>query len=180
MQDIDGGADHSLALKSNGTVWAWGYSGRGQLGDGTTTNRTTPVQVRRLSGVRAIAAGEFHSLAVVEDTTAPKVKSTSPANGSTLIAPGVNVTATFTEAMDAATTDGDPSTINGTTVKLFRAGTTTVIGAVVSYDATAKKAILNPKSNLRLGTKYKAVVTTGAQDLAGNPLDQNSSLSGLQ
>jgi hypothetical protein len=180
VQDIDGGADHSLALKSDGTVWAWGYNGVGELGDGTTTNRTTPVQVSGLSGVRAIAAGEFHSLAVVEDTTAPKVKSTSPANGATQIAPGVNVTATFTEAMDATTTDGDPSTINSTTFKLMKAGTTTPIGAVVSYDATAKKAILNPNSNLRLGTKYKAVVTTGAQDVAGNRLDQNSSLSGLQ
>jgi hypothetical protein len=72
------------------------------------------------------------------------------------------------------------NSINGTTVKLFRAGTTTAIGAVVSYDATAKKAILNPNANLQLGTKYKAVVTTGTTDLAGNRLDQNSSLSGLQ
>jgi N-acetylglucosamine-6-sulfatase len=115
-----------------------------------------------------------------DDTTPPRVKSTSPANGATLIAPGVNVTATFTEAMDASTTDGDPSTINSTTFKLMRAGTTTAIGAVVSYDPTTKTATLNPNSNLQLGTKYKAVVTTGAQDVAGNGLDQNSSLSGLQ
>jgi hypothetical protein len=62
----------------------------------------------------------------------------------------------------------------------MKAGTTTAIGAVVSYDATANKATLNPNSNLRLGTKYKAVVTTGAQDLAGNRLDQNSTKDGLQ
>src|SRR5829696_2991417 len=115
------------------------------------------------------------------DTTPPKVlDSTTPANGATKIAPGVNIAAPFTEAMDASTTDGDASTINDTTVKLFRAGTTTVIGAVVSYDATANKAILNPKANLQRGTKYKAVVTTGAQDLAGNRLDQNSTKDGLQ
>jgi hypothetical protein len=72
------------------------------------------------------------------------------------------------------------NSINGTTVKLMKAGTTNLIGAVVSYDATAKKAILNPNSNLQLGTKYKAVVTTGVTDLAGNRLDQNSSLDGLQ
>jgi glucose/arabinose dehydrogenase len=121
-----------------------------------------------------------YAAAPPQDTTAPKVMSTIPGSGATQIAPGVNVTATFTEAMDATTTDGDPSTINSTTFKLMKAGTTTPIGAVVSYDATAKKAILNPNSNLRLGTKYKAVVTTGAQDVAGNRLDQNSSLSGLQ
>jgi Tol biopolymer transport system component len=55
------------------------------------------------------------------DTTPPKVKSTSPANNATMIAPGVNVTAAFTEAMDASPTAtvGDPSTITGTTFKLM-------------------------------------------------------------
>ena len=65
------------------------------------------------------------------------------------------------------------SSINGTTIKLMKAGTTTNIGAVVSYNATTNKAILNPNANLQLGTKYKAVVTTGAQDVAGNRLDQD-------
>jgi hypothetical protein len=72
------------------------------------------------------------------------------------------------------------NSINGTTVKLMKAGTTNLMGAVVSYDATAKKAILNPNANLQLGTKYKAVVTTGAQDVAGNRLDQNPTTAGLQ
>jgi hypothetical protein len=107
------------------------------------------------------------------DTTPPRVTTTVPAATSTGVAPGANITATFSEAMDA-------STINGTTFKLFKAGTTTVIGAEVSYDPATKKAILNPNANLKLGTKYKAAVTTGAKDLAGNQLDQDSSLSGLQ
>ena len=45
-----------MALKSDGTVWAWGETADGQLGD-TTTDRTTPVQVSGLSGVTAVAAG---------------------------------------------------------------------------------------------------------------------------
>lgn len=60
---------HSLALKSDGTVWSWGFNGYGQLGDGTTTNRATPVQVVGLSDVVAIAAGSFHSLARKKDGT---------------------------------------------------------------------------------------------------------------
>ncbi|MGC9030112.1 MAG: RCC1 domain-containing protein [Desulfomonilaceae bacterium] len=60
---------HSLALKSDGTVWAWGYNGYGQLGDGTTTNRLTPVQVSGLTNVVAIAAGGLHSLAKKSDGT---------------------------------------------------------------------------------------------------------------
>jgi Tol biopolymer transport system component len=107
------------------------------------------------------------------DTQAPRVSSTFPAAGATGIGPGVNVKATFSEAMKA-------TSINTNTVKLFRAGTTTPIEAVVSYDTQTKTATLNPNANLRLGTKYKAVVTTGTRDLAGNRLDQNRSLSGLQ
>jgi Tol biopolymer transport system component len=119
------------------------------------------------------------------DTTPPKVMSTSPANGAKRIAPGVNVTATFTEAMDASTTDGDPSTINGTTFKLVRLnadGTTTRVTAAVSYDGATKnkKATLNPASNLSSKRTYKATVTTEAQDLAGNALDQNPKIAGNQ
>ncbi|MBI2916825.1 MAG: S8 family serine peptidase [Chloroflexi bacterium] len=60
---------HSLALKSDGTVWAWGWNYHGQLGDGTTTDRHTPVPVSGLTGVVAIAAGGYHSLALKSDGT---------------------------------------------------------------------------------------------------------------
>jgi TolB protein len=110
----------------------------------------------------------------LNDTTPPKVTSTVPVATATGVAPGANITATFSEAMDA-------STINGTTFKLFKAGTTTAILAVVTYDPNTNKAILNPNANLKLGTKYKAAVTTGAKDLAGNQLDQDQDPSnGLQ
>jgi len=39
------GTYHSLALRSNGTLWAWGFNAAGELGDGTTTNRSSPVSV---------------------------------------------------------------------------------------------------------------------------------------
>jgi alpha-tubulin suppressor-like RCC1 family protein len=67
---IAGGTYHSLALKSNGTVWAWGYNSKyGQLGDGTNTDRNTPVQVSSLSGVTAIAGGSYHSLSLKSNET---------------------------------------------------------------------------------------------------------------
>lgn len=43
--------------KSDGTVWAWGNNGQGQLGDGSTDNSDTPVQVSGLTGVTAISGG---------------------------------------------------------------------------------------------------------------------------
>ena len=66
---IAGGGLHSLALQSNGTVWAWGYNGLGQLGNSTNTSSNTPVQVSGLTGVIAIAGGYFHSLALKSDGT---------------------------------------------------------------------------------------------------------------
>jgi hypothetical protein len=45
------GNSHSVALKSDGTVWAWGRNNHGQLGDGTASNRNSPVQVAGLTGV---------------------------------------------------------------------------------------------------------------------------------
>ena len=46
-----------------------GGNSSGQLGDGTTTNRTTPVQVSGLSGVTAIAVGSSHTIALKSDGT---------------------------------------------------------------------------------------------------------------
>lgn len=60
---------HMAALKSDGTVWTWGRNSNGQLGDGTTTDRYSPVQVNGLTDVIAIAAGRDHTSAVKNDGT---------------------------------------------------------------------------------------------------------------
>ena len=60
---------HSLALKSDGTVWAWGRNTEGQLGDGTIINKNIPTKITSLSGIIAIAGGEYHSFAIKNDGT---------------------------------------------------------------------------------------------------------------
>ena len=63
---VAAGGGHSLALRSNGTVWAWGENDSGQLGIGSTDNTATPTGVIFPSGTEIvrIAAGLAHSMAV--------------------------------------------------------------------------------------------------------------------
>ena len=63
------GGSHSLALKSDGTLWVWGHNDYGQLGNGTTTDSNSPVQVSSLSDVSAVAGGAYHSIALKSDGT---------------------------------------------------------------------------------------------------------------
>jgi alpha-tubulin suppressor-like RCC1 family protein len=62
-----GTGDHSLAVRSDGSVMAWGYNAYGQLGDGTTTTRTKPVTVPGLTKVTRVSAGASHSVALRSD-----------------------------------------------------------------------------------------------------------------
>jgi alpha-tubulin suppressor-like RCC1 family protein len=56
--------DFTCATKTNGTAWCWGENTRGQLGDGTTTQRTSPVQVGTDTDWAVIDAGGSHTCGV--------------------------------------------------------------------------------------------------------------------
>lgn len=61
------GDSHTAAIKSDGTLWVWGYNGRGTVGDGTTDTRSSPVKV--LDSVVAVACGDNHTAAIRKDGT---------------------------------------------------------------------------------------------------------------
>ncbi|MBI5197941.1 MAG: multicopper oxidase domain-containing protein, partial [Nitrospirae bacterium] len=69
VKAVSAGHLHSLALTDSGTVYAWGNNGFGQLGDTTTTHRSSPVLIVGLAGVIAIAAGSNYNLALKTDGT---------------------------------------------------------------------------------------------------------------
>ena len=100
------------------------------------------------------------------DKTPPIVASTSPGNNATGLPRATNVTATFSEAMKA-------STITTSTFKLVDQSTGTKVSATLSCDSPCKTAKLTPSQLLAANKQYKAVVTTGAQDLASNAMTQN-------
>jgi alpha-tubulin suppressor-like RCC1 family protein len=59
---IAAGSNHTIALKTNSTLWVWGYNDYGQLGDNTQTNRTTPRQIGTDSDWSIIDGGYNHTL----------------------------------------------------------------------------------------------------------------------
>jgi len=97
------------------------------------------------------------------------------------VARTTDVSATISERMD-------PDTLDATTFKLFKVNkvgaTSWITNAAVGLSAEGLTARLDPfgSSNTRLAknTKYKAVVTAGAEDLAGNSLDQDDTTLGKQ
>ncbi len=70
IKAIMGGELHNMAVKSDGTVWAWGNNMFGQLGNGTTNDADAPVQVSGLSSITSLGGRAYHALAIKADGTA--------------------------------------------------------------------------------------------------------------
>ena len=67
---VSAGGYHTLALKSDGSLWAWGYNNHGQLGDGTIETRNVPTRVvSATDDWVAVSAEEYHTLALKSDGT---------------------------------------------------------------------------------------------------------------
>jgi len=96
------------------------------------------------------------------DTTPPTVTSTNPLDNATNVFVNATVNATFSKAMN-------PLTITAATVTVKGPGVTPVLGTV-TYDALTDIATFTPNANLAINTTFTATITTGVQDLAGNPL----------
>ncbi|HVQ17819.1 MAG TPA: hypothetical protein VMT27_02135 [Actinomycetes bacterium] len=68
--DVDDGHYHSIALKDDGTVWAWGFGSLGQLGTGATPTRVqSPVQFGTISSAKAVFGGRDMTLVLLDDGT---------------------------------------------------------------------------------------------------------------
>jgi len=66
---VAAGYYHSLAIKADGTLWAWGDNNHGQLGDGTTAEGHSPVHIGSDTDWVMVSAGYLHSLAIKADGT---------------------------------------------------------------------------------------------------------------
>jgi alpha-tubulin suppressor-like RCC1 family protein len=68
-QAVAAGDIHTVAIRSDGTLWAWGNNTVGQLGNGTWDDSGQPVRVGTNANWRAVSAGSFHTVALRDDST---------------------------------------------------------------------------------------------------------------
>jgi hypothetical protein len=134
------------------------------LATDTTFTATVTTGAEDLAG-NALASNFTWTFTTGEttDITAPTVSSTDPLNGATGVARNKKIAAIFSEAMD-------PLTITAASVTVTAPGLVPVIGTVTCVGATMA---FTPTSALAPDTTFTATVTTGAKDLAGNPLASN-------
>jgi alpha-tubulin suppressor-like RCC1 family protein len=158
-------ADQSFARKGDGTVVAWGSNNWGVLGDGTSTNRLTPVPISSLTDVTSIASGFGHSLAA--GNRLPVVQNGSiRLNGATAFAeavgtPDLNLTGDWT--LEAWFKDEDPRGFNHEYRQILIKGDR-------DADSEAPYFVLVGQDNIIAG------VRTGGQDY---PLSYNLTALGL-
>jgi hypothetical protein len=93
----------------------------------------------------------------------PEVATISPSDPYTAIPLDANVQATFSKGIE-------PSALNNDTFTLVRAGSLATVSALVSYDASTRRATLDPTGDLEPTAVYSARLTTGVTDTAGNPM----------
>ncbi len=74
VKQVSAGAQHSMIIKTDDTLWAVGDNTNGQLGDGTLDDRSNPVQVKTAAGrpmtnVKQVSAGSYHNMILMKDDT---------------------------------------------------------------------------------------------------------------
>lgn len=104
------------------------------------------------------------SYAGASDTIPPTVTSVVPSNNATAVAANSNVTAQFSEPVNASTV---PSALE------LRTNTNAIVPANITYNAATATATLDPLVDLTAGQQYTATVKTSLQDIAGNALASN-------
>ena len=185
------GDTHSLALKTDGSLWAWGRNDLGQLGDETKTHRYTPQQIN-LTGVAALAAGDDHSLALKTDGSlwawgyngsgqlgnGTTINQYRPIKvmGSTPNTTTVTVAATDASASEGGLTTGtftftrSGNTSSALTVRFNVSGTATAgsdytsLGTSVSFSTgqTTVTKVVNPRQDTQVEADETVILTLAA------------------
>lgn len=157
-KSIAAGEAHSLAIRSTGTLWAWGRNDNGQLGDGITSiGRSVPIQIGSAADWTAVAAGDAHSLAL---------------GGTSLFAWGRNAEGQLGQGSTTGTGGSLVQVINKTEylapTKLTRAYVTGVAGAPSTLPFTGKTwTAISAGGKFAMALRSDGVVFSWGSDTLG-------------
>ena len=144
----------------------------GTLPDNTLFTATVTTDAEDLAGnTLALDHVWTFTTSAIADATRPTVTLTVPAADAADVPNNTQVTATFSEHMNAATISGTSFTLTNTTLG-------TAVAGSVSYSVAARTATFTPTTPLTLANNslFTATITTAATDLAGNALAGNSAV----
>ena len=68
-KQVSAGLEFTLAIKNDGTLWAWGANYNGQLGDGSLVNKIIPTKIGNDNDWKEVSSGDRHSLAIKNNGT---------------------------------------------------------------------------------------------------------------
>lgn len=152
----NGAVSGTVSLDASGKVAT--FTPSSNLSSFTTYTATVTAGTKDAAGNALASAYSWSFRTMSVDTTPPTVSAVTPISGATSVDPGTVITATFSEAMQAATISTSTFSVSG--------GVT----GTVSYDPATWKATFTPSAPLANGTNYTATVSTGAKDMAGNAM----------
>lgn len=148
-------AAHTLMSVNPGTDLPLGTNVTMTIGTGARDLANNPMLAARSVTFRTASA---------PDTTKPTVVSTSPANGALGVAPGAAITVTFSEPMRQAAAQAAFQILTPSGFS----------GGLFSWNSTSTQLTYNPPDDFVQGTPVQFVITTAAEDLAGNTLAVNA------
>ena len=68
-KSVSGGAQFTIGIKTDGTMWAWGTNHEGELGDSSYVNKNMPSQIGSDNDWQSVSAGSGHTVAIKNDGT---------------------------------------------------------------------------------------------------------------
>jgi methionine-rich copper-binding protein CopC len=159
-----GGANIAGSVSYSGTTAT--FTPNAALSQGVEYTATVASTVRDVEGNQMGSAYSW-TFKTVPDTTPPSITNRTPADGATNVATNTTVTATFSEPIKT-------STVDGTSFRVADPGNTAVAG---SFSFNGNTVTFTPSGGLNGQTEYTVSLSTGIQDLAGNPLSSATSWS---
>ncbi|MGY5894919.1 Ig-like domain-containing protein, partial [Blastococcus deserti] len=160
-----GGAAVTAQVTRSGTTNTWILDPSAELAANTQYTATLASGITDAAG-NPLAPVSWSFTTAAATSSGPVVTNRSPAPDARSVVVGTNVTATFNTAVQ---------NVNTSTFTLANAATGQSVAAVVSFNSTSLVATLNPDVNLAPDTRYRATLTTGITDTAGNALAANES-----